>query len=48
MPTLHAMAPKQTERPFELTQLVVLGLFILLTVILTIKFHPERRIAGAV
>jgi hypothetical protein len=48
IPALHAMAPTQTERPFKLTQLIVLVLFILLTIISVIKFHPERRIAPAV
>jgi hypothetical protein len=40
--TLHAMAPTQTEQPFKLAQLIALALFILLTIISVIKFHPER------
>jgi hypothetical protein len=48
IPALHAMAPTQTEQPFKLTQLVVLVLFILLTIVPAIRFHPERRIAGAI
>ena len=41
VPALKAMAPTQTEPPFKLTQLVVLALFILLTVVAAIRFHPE-------
>jgi hypothetical protein len=48
IPALHAMAPTQTEQPFKLTQLIALALFILLTVISGIKFHPERRTAASV
>jgi hypothetical protein len=44
---LHAMAPTQTEQPFKLAQLIALALFILLTIISVIKFHPERRNAAA-
>ena len=42
IPALHAMAPTQTEPPFKLTQLVVLVLFALLTIIAAIRFRPER------
>jgi hypothetical protein len=42
------MAPTQTEQPFKLTQLVALVLFILLTIVSVIRFHPERRIAGVI
>jgi hypothetical protein len=48
IPALHAMAPTQTEQPFKLTQLVALVLFILLTIVSVIRFHPERRIAGVI
>jgi hypothetical protein len=43
LPALHAIAPTQTEPPFQLTQLVVLVLFVLLTIIGVIKFHPPLR-----
>jgi hypothetical protein len=43
IPALHAMAPTQTEPPFKLTQLVVLGLFFLLTIVAAIRFRPEPR-----
>jgi hypothetical protein len=33
VPALTAMAPTQAERPFVVTQLVVLGLFIALTIV---------------
>jgi hypothetical protein len=45
VPALKAMAPTQTEPPFKLTQLVVLALFIVLTVVAAIRFRPEP--AGA-
>ena len=48
IPALHGMAPTQTERPFKLTQLIALAVFILLTIISVIRFHPERRTAAAV
>src|SRR6266567_2825758 len=40
IPALKAIAPTQTEPPFKLTQLVVLALFVLLTIIATIRFRP--------
>ena len=42
IPALHALAPTQTEPPFKLTQLVVLALFIVLTIIAAIRFRPEQ------
>jgi hypothetical protein len=36
-PALTALAPKQTEPPFAVAQLVVLGLFIALTIVATKK-----------
>ena len=41
IPALHAIAPTQTEPPFQITQLVTLGLFVLLTIIAAIRFRPE-------
>jgi hypothetical protein len=41
VPALKAMAPTQTEPPFKLTQLVVLALFFVLTVVAAIRFRPE-------
>ncbi len=37
---LHALAPTQTEPPFRVTQVVVLGLFIVLGVFAVRRFHP--------
>jgi hypothetical protein len=41
IPALNAMAPTQTEQPFKLTQLSVLGLFIMLGFVAAIRFRPE-------
>ena len=41
IPALHAIAPTQTEPPFQITQLVTLGLFVVLTIIAAIRFRPE-------
>ena len=41
VPALHAMAPTQSEQPFKLTQLVVLALFLLFTIIAAIRFRPQ-------
>jgi MFS family permease len=42
IPALHALAPTQTEPPFEITQLAVLALFIVLTILALIRFHPNE------
>ena len=41
IPALRAMAPTQTEPPFQITQLVTLCLFVLLTIVAAIRFRPE-------
>jgi hypothetical protein len=41
VPALHALAPKQTEPPFLVTQLVVLVLFIVIGIMAARKFHDE-------
>ena len=43
VPALKALAPTQTEPPFAVTQLVVLTLFALLTIIAAIRFRGEQR-----
>jgi len=43
VPALKALAPKQTEPPFAITQLLVLTLFIVLGVLATIKFSQRSR-----
>jgi hypothetical protein len=40
VPSLHALAPTQTESPFKIAQLVVLVAFIVLGVRAVRKFHP--------
>jgi len=41
VPVLKAMAPKQTEPPFVVTQGVVLALFVVLGVVAAIRFRAE-------
>jgi hypothetical protein len=41
VPALHALAPTQTEPPFQHTQLVVLAVFVVLAIIGIIKFKVE-------
>jgi len=41
IPALNAMAPTQTEQPFKLTQVAVLGLFIVLGFVAAIRFRSE-------
>ena len=46
IPALNAMAPTQTEQPFKLTQLSVLGLFVVLGFVAAIRFRPEPARPG--
>ena len=41
VPALKALAPTQSEPPFLVTQLLVLVLFVVLTIVAVIKFHIE-------
>jgi hypothetical protein len=41
VPALKDLAPTQTEPPFKLTQLAVLMLFIVLTIVAAIRFRTE-------
>jgi hypothetical protein len=46
VPMLKALAPTQTEPAFKITQLVVLLLFVVLTILATTKFrHAQLRTA---
>ena len=46
VPSLKALAPTQTEPAFKITQLVVLLLFVVLTILATTKFrHAQLRTA---
>jgi hypothetical protein len=40
IPTLHALAPTQSEPPFAITQGIVLLIFVVLGFVATRKFHP--------
>jgi hypothetical protein len=55
VPALKALAPTQSEPPFQITQLVALALFLLLTVLAAIKFRansvpvePDRTVSARV
>jgi hypothetical protein len=41
VPALQALAPTQTEPPFQFTQLVVLALFVMLTIGAAIRFRDR-------
>jgi hypothetical protein len=45
IPALHALAPTQTEPPFQIAQLVTLALFVVLTIAAVVRFHPDARSA---
>ena len=50
IPALKALAPTQTETPFQIAQAVVLLLFVVLTTRAVIRFHPtgaQLRARGA-
>lgn len=42
VPALKTIAPTQSEPPFAVTQLIVLALFVLLTIVAVIKFRGEQ------
>ncbi len=41
VPALNALAPKQTEPPFVISQGIVLALFVLLAIIAAIRFRAD-------
>ncbi len=45
IPSLKALAPTQTEPPFQATQLVILVVFVVLAIRATMKFHKEPQFA---
>ena len=47
IPALQALAPTQSEPPFQVTQLIVLVIFIVATIVAIRKFHPELRPGAA-
>lgn len=46
VPSLHALAPTQTEPVFKLTQLVLLVAFVILTILAAINFRTEPAAAA--
>jgi len=40
IPALHALAPKGSEPPFVVAQLLLLGLFVILGILALRRFHP--------
>ena len=42
IPSLHALAPTQTEPPFLIAQGTVFAIFAILTIAAVRKFHPGR------
>jgi hypothetical protein len=46
VPSLHALAPTQSEPPFLIAQAVLLAIFVVLGIVELVKFHPERRISA--
>lgn len=46
VPALHALAPKQSEPPFAITQLVVLALFVWLGILAVNRFRKELLAAA--
>ena len=42
VPALKALAPTQSEPPFAITQLVVLAIFVLLTILAAIRFRQPQ------
>jgi hypothetical protein len=41
VPALKALAPTQSEPPFQIAQLVTLALFVVLTILAVRRFRPE-------
>jgi hypothetical protein len=41
VPSLHVLAPTGSEPPFLLSEAVVMAVFIALTVVAAIRFHPQ-------
>jgi hypothetical protein len=47
VPALHALAPTQAEAPFKIAQLACLLIFLIWTILATIKFRPDHSAAAA-
>jgi hypothetical protein len=48
IPALKAIAPTQTERPFQITQLIALCIFIVLTLVGILRFKVETPSRAAI
>jgi len=48
IPALHALAPTQTEPAFQQTQLVVLVIFFVLTIVAIVRFRIDHAPRGAI
>src|SRR5205809_732550 len=46
VPTLHVLAPTESEPPFAIAQGVVLVIFVALTIAAAVKFHPRDTLAA--
>jgi len=46
LPFLQSLAPTQAEPPFQITQIVVLAVFIVLGVVAVVRFHPAPKVAA--
>ena len=44
LPFLQALAPTQTEPPFQVTQAVILTVFVLLAVVAVLRFRPAPKV----
>jgi len=42
VPAMKALAPTQKEPPFLVAQLALLAVFVVLTILAAVRFHPER------
>ncbi len=46
LPFLQALAPTQAEPPFQVAQLVVLALFVVLAIVAVVRFRPAPKAAA--
>jgi hypothetical protein len=46
VPFLQSLAPTQAEPPFQITQIVVLAVFIVLAAVAVVRFHPAPKAAA--
>jgi hypothetical protein len=46
LPFLQKLAPTQTELPFQITQAIVLAIFVILGIVALVRFHPASKTAA--